>query len=653
MFTRRKLTSRSRKVTPLLLVLSLTLLLFVLSPVANGETTDGEGASSLIPMANSSSAPAPLKLVPEPPADSGLDVRVWTDKKVYRINENARVNFSLNKSAYVYILDYTPEGGVHLIYPNKWEGNEKRGPGTHILPSDNYNFRVSGPPGTEYLQALATTKKIDIYQFVRYPNDPFRESGFPKVPNPENLRNEIKSGLSAKFGLHLGGEDSKLQFQLVPVEWDTDFYNFQVRSSQPTNQPPQARFSYSPSNPASGERVRFDGSGSYDPDGNIVRWEWDFDDDGNIDATGRQGYNTYYGTGRTLVRLTVTDNDGASSTTSQYIRIGPGNQSPNADFDYEPANPNVGDFVRFDGQLSSDPDGYINSWKWDFDGDGITDRSGQVVWKSFSSSGSKRVRLTVQDNQGATSTIRKIVRVSTTNQSPNADFDYSPSNPGVGETVRFDGTSSSDPDGRITSWEWDFDGDGNTDRTGSVVWYGFNSSGSKRVRLTVQDNQGATAVSSKTVQVRPPQPRFNEVEADNFYSNGSQSNQWYWHRSRGTYSRWIWYSLPNSPDRAYLNFGLLVTNQNGGSGYSASIEFTIEDRSGNTIERGRVDLSNTYRPQFSGDTNGIGYEAYGSYRINNPNELEGGFRVRVEWPPRDNRYHFATRRSALKLAYEY
>ncbi|MBS3736684.1 MAG: PKD domain-containing protein [Candidatus Bipolaricaulota bacterium] len=527
------------------------------------QETGYDGAGEFVLAANGNGQPAPLMIVPRPPKDSGLDVRIWTNKKVYRVNENARVFFELNKSAYVYILDYTPQGDVRLIYPNKWEGNQKRSPGTHSLPSGNYQLGVTGPTGTEYLQALATTKKIDIYQFVRNPNNPFQQSGFPVVPDPENLKEEIQSGLKAKFGLSIGGEDSKVKFQLTPVEWDTDFYNFDVVSSYPTNQPPTARFSYSPSNPSSGERVRFDGSASSDPDGRIVRWEWDFDGNGTTDASGRQGYNTYYGSGRSRIRLTVTDNDGASSSTTKYIQVGPSNRTPQADFDYDPRNPSAGESVRFDGSLSSDPDG------------------------------------------------------------------------------------------RVVSWNWDFNGDGNTDSTGRVVWTSFGSSGSKRVQLTVRDNQGATSTTGQTVQVATSRPRFNQEGADDYYSNGSSRNGWYWHRNFGTYSRWTWYSLSSRPDKAYLNFDLLVTNQEGGSGYDSVLEILIEDRNGNTIERGSVDLTNTFRPQYSGDTGGVGYEASGSYRVSNPGSLRDGFRVRIEWPPRNNSYHFGTRRSAVKLAYEH
>ncbi|MFB6290224.1 MAG: PKD domain-containing protein [Candidatus Bipolaricaulia bacterium] len=563
MYSRKSKGARTVSPWLVLLLMSLTLVLMSGNLAAAGEKAEYDQSSDFVLTANSN-GPAPLMIVPRPPEkNTGLDVRIWTNKKVYQIDENARVFFELNKSAYVYILDYTPRGNVHLIYPNKWEGNERRGPGTHSLPSGNYQFGVTGPTGTEYLQALATTKKLDIYQYVKHPNDPFRESGFPEVPDPQNLKEKIKSGLQAKFGLHIGGEDSKIQFQLTPVEWDTDFYDFNIVSSQPTNQPPTARFSYNPTNPASGERVRFDGSNSYDPDGNIVRWRWDFDSDGDVDAVGRQGYNTYTGTGRVKVRLTVTDNDGATSSTSQYVQVGPRNRSPQADFEYNPRNPSVGEVVQFDGTLSSDPDGYISSWSWDFNGDGNTDRTGRVVWNSFSTSGTRTVRLTVRDNQGATST------------------------------------------------------------------------------------------TSKTIQVGPSRPRFNQEEADDYYSNGSMENGWYWHRNFGTYSRWTWYSLPNRPNRAYLNFDLLVTNRNGGSGYGAVVKFAIEDLNGNIIERGSVDLANTYRPQYSGDTNGVGYEASGSYRVSNASALRNGFRVRVEWPPRDNRYYFGTRRSSVKLAYEY
>lgn len=547
-----------------LLVLVTLLVTPAITGTSAGQPETGwlQGSDWLL-TSNGGSEPAPLMIVPRPPEDSNLDVSVRTDKRQYVIEEGAKIFFELNKPAYVYILDYTPDQGVNLIYPNKWEGNNRRSSGTHVLPSGNYGFSVSGPPGNEYLQALATTKKIDIYEFVKYPNDPFRESGFPEIPDPQKLKEEIQTGLKAKFGLHLGGEDSNISFQLTPVEWDSDFYDFQVVSSQPSNQQPQARFSYSPTNPSTGERIRFDGSSSFDPDGQIRRFEWDLDGDGNIEATGRNVYTRYNSRGRVRVTLKVTDNDGATSSTSQNVRIG-------------------------------------------------------------------------QSNQG-----------------PEADFRYSPSSPTVGETIRFDGSSSSDTDGSVVSWDWDFNGDGRTDKSGRVVWISFNSPGTREVKLTVTDDNGATSSTRRRIEIEPSQPRFNQVKADSFNSNGNREEQWYWNRSFGDYSHWTWYSIPQSPNRAYLNFGLLVANQSWGSGYGTTLEFRIDDMNGNLIERGRVELTNNFRPQFSGDTDGTGYEAYGSYHIDNPGELSGGFRVRIEWPPRDSRYYFGAQQDAVTLAYEY
>ena len=86
---------------------------------------------------------------------------------------------------------------------------------------------------------------------------------------------------------------------------------------------------------------------------------------------------------------------------------------------------------------------------------------------------------------------------------PTAAFEASPSDPAPGEAVTFDASGSSDPDGDIQSYEWDFTGDGTTDATGRQVSHTFDSEGSYSVTLTVADGSDATAddTASTTVEV--------------------------------------------------------------------------------------------------------------------------------------------------------
>lgn len=88
------------------------------------------------------------------------------------------------------------------------------------------------------------------------------------------------------------------------------------------------------------------------------------------------------------------------------------------------------------------------------------------------------------------------------NQSPTASFTTSPSSPLPGESVTFDAGGSSDSDGTIASYDWDFTNDGTVDATGQTTTHSYASAGDYTVTLTVTDTDGATASSSATVAVR-------------------------------------------------------------------------------------------------------------------------------------------------------
>ncbi|MEE6281534.1 PQQ-dependent sugar dehydrogenase [Georgenia sp. MJ170] len=72
--------------------------------------------------------------------------------------------------------------------------------------------------------------------------------------------------------------------------------------------------------------VQFDASGSIDPEGETLTYEWDFDGDGTYDATGAQVSHTYTELGLNFARLRVTDPHGKFGLLSRQISVG--NQAP-------------------------------------------------------------------------------------------------------------------------------------------------------------------------------------------------------------------------------------------------------------------------------------------------------------------------------------
>ena len=89
----------------------------------------------------------------------------------------------------------------------------------------------------------------------------------------------------------------------------------------PENQPPVASFTCSPEHPTVGQMVTFDASSSYDPDGTIVSYEWDFGD--GATASGVVVTHAYSAAGNYTVTLAVTDDAGAANSTSVLITVLP------------------------------------------------------------------------------------------------------------------------------------------------------------------------------------------------------------------------------------------------------------------------------------------------------------------------------------------
>jgi PKD repeat protein len=250
------------------------------------------------------------------------------------------------------------------------------------------------------------------------------------------------------------------------------------------------------------EIVSFDGSLSYDPDGTIVNYFWDFGD--GTTATGAKVSTSYTEKGLYTVTLTVTDDDGATGTTATSKTVM--NKSPIAIFTESAENVDVDEAISFDAAESYDPDGTIVDYSWDF-GDGTTG-NGITVSHAYSDDGLYLVTLTVTDNDGAAASAQATKTV--LNRQPVASFTETAETVDTDEAIFFDASKSSDPDGTIVDYSWDF-GDGTTG-TGVSAQHDYSEDGIYTVILTVTDDDGATGTTKakKNVMNRVPVASFTE-----------------------------------------------------------------------------------------------------------------------------------------------
>ncbi|MCB1218184.1 PQQ-binding-like beta-propeller repeat protein [bacterium] len=289
--------------------------------------------------------------------------------------------------------------------------------------------------------------------------------------------------------------------------------------------------------PASGTApldVEFDGSESTDFDGSIVGGGWDFDGDGiydvwddaavtHVSAAG----NVYSAAASYNAKLRVVDDNGAWDVDTLAISVAAAelpNQAPTADLQADVTSGEAPLTVSFDASGSADSDGTIVEYAWDWDGDGIydgfTDDPGAS--HTFTTAGSPSVKLRVEDDRGARSTDTLTITVNVAGNSlPLAVLSVDQDRPLTGQTVTLDASSSSDPDGSIVNYEWDFNGDGVWDASGSTptVLHAYSSQAGYAAVVRVTDDLGAQALA--TIQLAATNTAWSSFGSDNLNSHRS------------------------------------------------------------------------------------------------------------------------------------
>ena len=239
---------------------------------------------------------------------------------------------------------------------------------------------------------------------------------------------------------------------------------------------------------------------------NVLTYTFDFGDGETTALTGSDDLtidHTYQAPGVYDAQVIVRDEDGNLARSSTIITANPPTppqQGPQAVLNASTDQGSAPLTVTFDATGSQDSDGQITAYDWDF-GDGIS-ASGAQVTHTFTQDGTYVVILMVTNDEGEMATARQTITVGTTsNEPPQAAFTATPETGSAPLTVVFDAASSSDVDGVIQAYTWDF-GDGDIS-SGQVVNHTFTSSGTFTVTLLIVDNRGAADVSSTTINVNP------------------------------------------------------------------------------------------------------------------------------------------------------
>ena len=299
---------------------------------------------------------------------------------------------------------------------------------------------------------------------------------------------------------------------------DSTFADVTILVSAHPNLPPKADAGQDITITLPLDSVVLDGSKSYDPDGTISGYDWE-QQKGPSDAVFGPNEGASVGiytleAGTYVFALTVIDNKGKTATNQVTIIVKPApNQPPVADAGNDGTITLPNNSVTLSGARSFDPDGRIVSYQWEKisgpDTYHIANPSSVSTQIDNLAAGAYSFALTVKDNKGATNVADVFVTVlAAPNQSPLADAGHDQSVTLPEDSVTLDGSASSDPDGKIISYQWiQKSGPNNaslSNESNAMTMAADLKAGTYVFTLVVTDNKGAADSADVTVTVNKP-----------------------------------------------------------------------------------------------------------------------------------------------------
>lgn len=268
--------------------------------------------------------------------------------------------------------------------------------------------------------------------------------------------------------------------------------------------PFRADFSYAPTTASAPADIRF--VPAQIAAAVVEKFEWDFNGDGIVDITdtvGRNQSRRYTVPGSYTVSLKITDALGRSDTRVRTIVIG--NDPPVVTASASPSNGAAPLAVNFSAS-ATDYEG-VDHWDWDFDGDGIYDRtltsfSGNTSW-AYASAGSYAPRLRVTDLRGASTVVSlptMAIRAGPPG-TPQVTLTATTTNGNAPLATRLTATVSLVG---VQRYEWDANGDGSYEASTTLSSYDttYTSAGNFYPRVRVTMGNGAVSEDALLVTVR-------------------------------------------------------------------------------------------------------------------------------------------------------
>jgi PKD repeat protein len=306
--------------------------------------------------------------------------------------------------------------------------------------------------------------------------------------------------------------------------------------------PPTAELSANPTEGDPPLSVNFDASGSSDPDGPIAKYEWDWTGDGAYDfdsgATATANH-VYMDAGIYNPKVRVTDQSGLTANAATLVVVGSIPYDEREDNDaaadsnalgalpviawrgscgagagYSAYDGDNDDYASFTANVSDkvtvllhlDPSyGNLNLSLYDNDGSYLAGSSGassaeEMITYTFTASDAPPYQVRVYASTGYSDYTLDVAR----GDAPTADLQASPISGNPPLNVSFNASGSTDPDGPIAKYEWDWQGDGVFDYDSGATptaSHSYAQDGIYAATVRVTDQSGLTARASATIAV--------------------------------------------------------------------------------------------------------------------------------------------------------